>query len=142
MGREVIHWSDRWREPAVRWLAGGIFAAAGTLKALDPGSFLQAVENYRLLPHAAAVAVAFYLPWLEIFCGAGLMLKRLHAGALALLAAMTLVFIAALLSAWSRGLNIDCGCFGASGGPAHYGVALGRDLLLLAAFGWLWRKTL
>lgn len=130
----------RWGEPALRWLVGGLFATAGTLKALDPAAFVQAIGNYQLLPQAAAVALAFYLPWLEIFCGLSLVLKRLQTGALALLGGLTLVFIAALLSAWGRGLNIECGCFGAGDGAAHYGTALGRDFVLLAALGWLWRR--
>ena len=85
------------------------------------------------------MAAAFYLPYLEILCGACLLLRRWQAGALALLGGLMLVFIAALASAWGRGLDIACGCFGADGEPGHYGLALARDLALLAALGWLWR---
>jgi len=120
------------------FLVGGLFVIAGALKASDPSAFFNAIENYQILPHALAVAATFFLPYLEIFCGMAVIFKRLHAGALVLLGGMTLVFIVALLLAWVRGLNIECGCFGAGDGPVNYGVALIRDLLLLAAIGFLW----
>jgi len=131
----------RWGTPTLRIALGALFIFAGTLKALDPTAFLKSIENYQLLPHAAAVAAAYYLPYLEIFCGTSLILRRLHAGALALLGGLLLIFIAALLGAWVRGLDIDCGCFGAGDGKAHYGLALTRDLALLAALGLVaWRS--
>ena len=131
----------RWGEPGLRIALGALFIFAGTLKALDPTAFLKSIENYQMLPHLAAGAAAYYLPYLEIFCGTALLLRRLHAGALALLGGILLVFIAALLTAWVRGLEIDCGCFGAGDGKAHYGLALARDLALLAGIGFLaWRS--
>lgn len=137
---QVKRWWEQWGEPALRWSTGGVFVAAGSLKAIDPAAFLKSVENYQILPHLPAVALAFYLPWLEIFCGASLAFRRLHAGAVALLGGLTLVFAVALLSAWGRGLNIDCGCFGPSDGGNHYGIALARDAILLATLGWLWQQ--
>ena len=127
---------------ALRFFTGSLFVYAGVLKARDPAAFVRAIENYQLLPHALALAGAFYLPYLEIFCGFGVASKRLYEGALGLLILLMLVFVAALLSAWGRGLNIDCGCFGGEGGPAHYGVALARDAGILAALGLLaWRHA-
>lgn len=131
----------RWGKTALRIAVGVLFVYAGVLKALEPTAFLKSVEDYQILPHAAAVAATFYLPYLEIFCGAGLALKRLQAGALALLGGLMLVFIAALLAAWTRGLDIDCGCFGSGDGTAHYGLDLARDVAILAALGFLaWRS--
>ena len=51
-----------------------------------------------------------------------------------------IVFIAAVSSAWARGLSIDCGCFGGGGqvaaGQTKYLQEILRDvgLLALAAF--------
>ena len=56
--------------------------------------------------------LAFYLPWLEIFCGLALIFRRLYSGALALLFALLLVFIGASIAAKARGIDISCGCFG------------------------------
>jgi len=131
----------RWGKTVLRTAVGGLFVYAGVLKASDPTAFLKSIENYQILPHAAAVAAAFYLPYLEIFCGTGLALKRLQSGALALLGGLMFVFIVALLAAWVRGLDIDCGCFGSGDGTAHYGLALARDFSILAALCFLaWRS--
>lgn len=129
----------------LRLPVGALFAFAGVMKTLDPAAFLKAIENYQLLPHGPAAFAAFYLPGLEILCGTGLMFKRLRKGATLLLILMTLVFLAALLSAWARGLNIECGCFGDGDGAPNYGVALARDLTILAALcgsAWLDKQPL
>lgn len=91
---------------------GALFVYAGILKVIDPVQFTTDIANFRLLPHVASVALALYLPWLEIFCGAALALRKLYSGALLLLTGMTLVFFFALVSAKARGLDISCGCFG------------------------------
>ena len=97
------------------------------------------MQHYQILPYAASVALAFYLPFLEIVCAAALWSRRWERGALALLSAMTLVFIAALASAWMRGLNIHCGCFGSeTAGKAAIATAIGRDMLILAGLAILW----
>lgn len=131
-----------WSETLLRWLVGGIFVVAGALKVPDPGAFLQAIDGYRLLPFWPAAVFAVCLPWLEIACGAALVFKRFYSGALVLLAGLTGVFIAALLSAWVRGLDIECGCFGTGDPLGRVGLALGRDVALLAALGWLWYRGL
>jgi len=130
----------RWTEIILRLLIGGLFIFTGVLKVMDPNAFLKAIENYQILPHTLALVTSFYLPFLEIFCGIALVFKRLYAGALTLLAGMMLVFVVALIGAWARGLDIDCGCFGSAEEPAHYGWALSRDFLILAVLGFLgWR---
>ncbi len=127
-----------WGRLLLRWVIGWLFIVAGVLKVVDPVAFVQAVEGYRILSGPAASLLALYLPWLEILCGAGLVVRRFYTGSIALLAALTVVFIVALVSAWARGLDIECGCFGPSGSVGQIGVALFRDLVLLAALAWLW----
>jgi hypothetical protein len=46
---------------------------------------------------------------------------------------MTAVFLIALSSAWVRGLDIRCGCFGKDEVSTNYPMLLTRDALLLAA---------
>jgi len=127
----------RWTSTILRLLAGGLFIVTGVLKAIDPAAFLKAIENYQILPHLVALITAYLLPYLEIFCGLGLVFKRLYAGALIWLTGLMLVFMAALISAWARGLNIDCGCFGSVVGHSDYPLALARDFLILAVFCFL-----
>ena len=115
---------------------GALFIYAGVLKTLDPAQFAGSIGNYRLLPHAAAVLLALYLPWLEIICGAALIFKKSYRGALVILATLCLIFLAALASAMARGLNISCGCFGHSD-PFPLVVSLLLDSALLAALAFL-----
>lgn len=111
---------------------GALFIYAGEVKAADPGQFALDIANFRLLPHAAGVALALYLPWLEIVCGAALIFKKAYRGALLLLSALCAVFLAALGSAMARGLDISCGCFGRAH-PHPLGASLLLDAALLAA---------
>lgn len=112
-----------------RLLLGGAFGTAAVLKIMDPSAFVADIGHYRLLPYPVAVVLAVYLPWLELLCGAAVLIRWRDRGALLLLVALCAVFSLALASAWLRGLNIDCGCFGrvlASSLP----VALARSLIL------------
>ena len=117
----------------LRWVVAGAFLYAGMLKALDPAQFAKDVDNYRILPFAASAAVALYLPWLEILAGAALALGIWRTGATLLLGGMLTVFFIALTSAWARGLDITCGCFGHSTSKSNYPVALLIDAALFAA---------
>jgi putative oxidoreductase len=128
---------------AARLSVGAIFVVAGALKARDPAAFAVAVDHYRLLPYPAAVAVALYLPWLEIVCGAGVLWRRARLGALNLLLGLCVVFSGALASAWWRHLDIACGCFGAdAGGRSALLLSLGRSLALGLVCGILLRCEL
>ena len=43
------------------------------LSAASPMEFAIGIDNFKLVPWPVSVALAFYLPWLEIFCALGLM---------------------------------------------------------------------
>ena len=99
-----------WR--IVDFVVAGIFIYAGALKAIDPVQFASDIDNYKILPWPVSVALAFYLPWLEIFCALGLVFRFLYRGALSILSASIVVFTLATIAAKVRGLDITCGCFG------------------------------
>lgn len=120
-------------------LFGGVFVYAGAVKAWDPAAFLLDIRSFELLPDPWAAWLAMSLPWLEIFAGLAVMTGLLRAGGLLLLNACLLGFLAAILIAWARGLDIRCGCFG-SGGSSEYVELLVRDLALLGLGLWLARR--
>lgn len=133
-------------ETVLRLAVAGVFLYAGAVKAWDSQQFALDVQNYQLTSWTGSILVAFYLPWLELFCAVALVVRRLVAGALVLLGGMLIVFLGAITSAWVRGLDISCGCF-ASGErsiQANYPALAGMDLALLGAVGWLllceWRR--
>lgn len=114
------------------------FADLGNLSVADPAEFAHDINNFRILPWIVSVALAFYLPWLEIFCGLGLVFRVLYRGALSILIALIVVFTLATIAAKVRGLDIICGCFGHASQhwslPAH----LATNLTILTALVLLW----
>ena len=112
-----------------RLIIGGVFIYASTEKVIDPHSFAQAVENYKILPHFLINPFALFLPWFELSCGIFLVLGIFKKSAAILLGSLITVFIFALLFNLLRGFDISCGCFGS--GENTLTEALITDLLLL-----------
>lgn len=119
-------------------IVAGIFIYAGALKAINPVQFAHDIANYRMLPWTVCVALAFYLPWLEIFCGLALVFRRAYRGAIAMLGVLILVFTLATAAAKVRGLDITCGCFGHASQHWSFPAHLATNLGILAALVALW----
>jgi putative oxidoreductase len=115
-----------------RLALAGVFLYAGVLKALDPGLFLLDVRSFQLLRDPWAAVLALGLPWLEIFAAVALGLGGWARGALLVMAGMLISFGIALVAAWGRGLDVTCGCFGASENRTNFPEVLTRDAVLLA----------
>jgi len=125
-----------WR--IVDLIVGGIFVYAGAIKVLDPVRFGLDIDNYKALPWFFSVRLAFYLPWLEIFCGLSLIFRFLYRGGLSILTALISIFIAATVAAKVRGLDITCGCFGHASKNWSFTTHLTLDFILLAGLIALW----
>ena len=123
-----------------RLLLGGLFVFAGATKIYDPAIFATELERYQLLPWKAGVAVSIYLPWVEFFAGLCLFVNRLERGALLLITLLLIVFTFALAGALTRGLSIDCGCFGHTMMSTGTIVPLLRNLAMLLLAGILWME--
>jgi uncharacterized membrane protein YphA (DoxX/SURF4 family) len=133
-----------WLATAGRLVLGGVFLVAGLLKIPDPAAAVRAVRAYQLLPEPTVAPVAFGLPVLEIAVGVALLVGVFVRAAAIAAAALLVVFLVAVGSAWARGLQIDCGCFGNGGSVAAadtaYPAEVLRDLaLLLVALALAWR---
>ncbi|CAB4714566.1 unannotated protein [freshwater metagenome] len=120
-----------------RMLLGGVLLVAGALKAFSPAKAASAVAAYKILPTELAHIVGYALPWLEIAIGALLIVGISIRFAAIVGGAVMILFIAAIISVWSRGLLIDCGCFGGGGAidpskaaAVHrtYALEISRDL--------------
>jgi putative oxidoreductase len=114
-------------------IIAGVFIYAGAIKVLDPVQFAIDIDNYKILPWTISVGLAFYLPWLEMFCGLGLILRRLYLGGLSILTALVAVFLVATIAAKVRGLDITCGCFGHASQNWNFPAHLAVDLAILGA---------
>jgi len=115
------------------FVLAGIFIYAGALKTFDPVQFASDIDNYKILPWPVTVALAFYLPWLEIFCALGLVFRVLYCGALSILTASIVIFTLATIVAKVRGLDITCGCFGHASQHWSFPSHLATNLAILAA---------
>jgi uncharacterized membrane protein YphA (DoxX/SURF4 family) len=124
-----------WLATAARLLVGAVFVIAGALKMPDPAAAVRAVRAYQLLPEPLVAPLAFGLPVVEIAVGLALLLGVFVRTAAIAAAVLLVVFIGAVGSAWARGLQIDCGCFGNGGqvaaGRTAYPLEVLRDLGLL-----------
>jgi uncharacterized membrane protein YphA (DoxX/SURF4 family) len=103
------------------------------LSLAGPAEFANGIDNFKLVPWPVSVALAFYLPWLEIFCALGLLFRFLYRGALTLLITLMLVFTLAITAAKVRGLDITCGCFGHASQHWSFPSHLATNLTILAA---------
>src|SRR5437762_11116563 len=120
------------------FIVGGIFVYAGVIKALDPIRFASDIDNYKILPWAISVRLAFYLPWLEILCGLTLIARRLYLGGLSILTALISVFILSSIVAKARGIDISCGCFGHVSRNFSFTWHLILDFAIFAVLVVLW----
>lgn len=133
-GGQAIHWVTE----VLCWAFGIVFIWAGWVKVLDPAYFLASVRGFRILPDPYAAWMELVLPWIEIFSGLAVLTGWLRRGGLLLLNVALVVFGVALISAWARDLDVNCGCFGRGTGKTTIAEGLVRDVVLLAVGGWLW----
>jgi uncharacterized membrane protein YphA (DoxX/SURF4 family) len=125
---------------AARVALGCWFVFSGGMKVFGSGldRFTRDVANYQLVGPPLDAVAAYSVPWFEITAGVCMMLGLLRRGAVLTLAGLVLVFAVCICWAWTRQLDIACGCHGGDA-PIHYwgkALELGGYLMLL---GWLWR---
>lgn len=141
-GRLAWPASQPWLGTAARLGLAAVWLAAGGAKVTDLAASGRAVNAYQLMPFSTAQVVGAALPFVEIALGLLLLAGLATRLAGAFSAALLVVFIAGISSAWARGLAIDCGCFGGGGalgaGQApSYGPEIARDVAFLALAGFL-----
>jgi uncharacterized membrane protein YphA (DoxX/SURF4 family) len=117
------------------WLArlalGAVFLYAAWIKLRDPWMlFAMSIDNYKILPQWAVIAVARTLPWFELLLGLVLLTGRWPRISSAAASALLTLFFGLMVRAYAKGETIDCGCFGP--GEAISPSTLARDGSLLA----------
>jgi uncharacterized membrane protein YphA (DoxX/SURF4 family) len=118
---------------AFRFLLAAIFGFAGLAKLPQLDGFESAVRRYALLPEQLVRPIARALPPIEL--GGGLLLA-LGLGVSVVsgfLAAILLVFAAAVAVNLLRGRVIDCGCFSTVAPKRISWSAVARNMLLAGA---------
>lgn len=126
-----------WISLLARLGLAAVFLGAGLPKIFDLAGNARAVNAYQLMPWSAAQVVGAVQPFVEVGIGLLLLLGLVTRFAAWLAAIALVIFISGIVSAWARGLSIDCGCF-SKGGQLPIGVApnytwdIVRDVLFLA----------
>ncbi|MDP9799718.1 putative membrane protein YphA (DoxX/SURF4 family) [Catenuloplanes nepalensis] len=136
------HRAGPWAGLVARLGLAAVWLYAGGSKAGDLAGSARAVNAYQLLPFDVAQVIGAMLPFVEVAVGL-LLLAGLATRVSAVFSALLLVvFIVGIASAWARGLQIDCGCFGsggqlAAGESPTYGWEITRDIGFLLLAGYL-----
>ena len=117
-----------------RWVLAGTFLVSSFGKLVDIEHYSVAmVYNFDILPGPLAIGFGWALPFIELACALGLLLgvlTRLSALGIALLSTSFFITKAILLS---RGMDVECGCFGAIGSTmASWSIYLDPAVFLLA----------
>jgi len=113
-----------------RVVLGGLFVYAGVAKALAPLDFAQNIRNYRLVGQELSFIAAVVLPWIEIVAGVFLAAGIWKRGAALLISGLLVFFVALTLVTMARGIDVDCGCFGALSRKSGLGVILEDGVML------------
>jgi putative oxidoreductase len=123
---------------AARLIIGVLFVYASVHKVLDPASFALSIRNYMIVPPGWSNLIALTLPWIELAAGLFLIVGIQTRASALLTTGMLGVFLAALIYAYSIGLDIDCGCFtsaASSGGRIGlYHLARDSSLFIISLF--------
>lgn len=123
----------RWVVVIARLLVAGVFVGAAIPKLLDPATFAEDIANYRMVPDAAAGAIAVIVPVLEVVIALAL-IAGVEARGAALVAGVMLVgFVVAMGQAMARGIDVDCGCFGSAVRTSVGWLPIARNVGLLIA---------
>lgn len=122
-------------------ILGAVLLVAGGLKVTSPASSAMAVRAFQILPYDLAGSLGYALPVVEIVIGLLLVLGLFTRVSAVVGGLLMLAFIIGIISAWKRGLAIDCGCFGGGGtieaSQTQYGKEVLRDTGLAACAAWL-----
>ncbi|MBK1884543.1 DoxX family membrane protein [Luteolibacter pohnpeiensis] len=124
---------------ALRVPLGAWFLYSGAEKIFVSGldRFTYDISNYRMLPAPWDAVIAYTIPWAEVICGVCLLLSILRKGTILAMTGLVISFAIAIGWAWSKNLDITCGCHGGDA-PINYWEKALEFTGYFAALGWLW----
>jgi uncharacterized membrane protein YphA (DoxX/SURF4 family) len=103
--------SNKYLQIVIRIVIGAVFIYASVNKLFNPADFAKAILRYDMAPLFVVNIMAIILPWVEFSVGI-LLIFGIMKKPVSILAAISLIFfLIALISAYARGLDINCGCF-------------------------------
>jgi uncharacterized membrane protein YphA (DoxX/SURF4 family) len=141
--------SQPWLSLLVRLGLAVVLGLAAWPKLKDlPGS-QRSVALYDLFPPAIEQVIGVALPVVELALALLLLTGLLTRYAAVCFGLMLVAFTLGIISAWARGLNIDCGCFAIGevlgpGEKAQYLAEILRDVgfMAMCAFLMVWPRSI
>lgn len=124
-----------------RFGLAAVWIISGGLKIVDPMATRQSVVAYEIFDVQTSYLIGDIIAPLEIALGILLLLGVFLRWTGIISALIFLAFIGGIVSAWARGLSIDCGCFGGGGYDESvtgwtYLWEILRDLAFIAMAAW------
>lgn len=109
--------SDQWKRRLSKVVTTGIgvyFMSVAMLKIVSFEEFVQAVQNYDMIPPAVLVHFGFLVVLIELIGGGALVLNIFVKIFSNVLAGTLITFTAAVCITLIRGTVVDCGCYGSA----------------------------
>ena len=103
--------SNKYLQITLCVIIGGVFVYSSIGKLFSPEEFAKIIYNYDFLPLFLVNVFAIILPYVQLVAGVLLIFGVFKKGNSAILITLLVVFLIALLQAYARGLDINCGCF-------------------------------
>jgi uncharacterized membrane protein YphA (DoxX/SURF4 family) len=125
-----------------RAVVGGLFLISAYGKIIAPEQFAEEIRAYQMIPTITTNALAYLLPWVELFAGLLLVTSVWRKEARFIIVALLVIFTGAKTYTYARGMDIDCGCGGGVEILKHiYNSPQGilTNLVLLGLLGVDWR---
>ncbi len=126
-----LRWKGHsWISLPLRLYIGFVFVFACIHKIAHPATFAIDVATYQIMPLQLINLMAITLPWIELFAGIMIIIGWRTRAAAVCIAGMMAVFLAAIIIALVKGLEMSCGCFASQAmeeDPISYLTVL-RDL--------------
>jgi len=132
----------RWNTLAIgiltvlRVALGALFIISAFAKLQHPDLFVDAVENYHMVPFGLTDLFGTVLPWAELFVGWCLVLGIFPTFASVICILMTLTFVVGNVSSFFRDVGEPCGCLGNLVNMSHT-TSLIVDFVMLFVAGLL-----
>jgi putative oxidoreductase len=133
--------AKRWLILGARLVLGGLFLYTGLSKIGQPYQFAAAIQAYQLLPEFLVALVAVFIPWIETVSAIALLWGRKPRSALLIFLMLLTLFVVIIVSALSKGLDIDCGC-GLFNNRRVGWLVLMEDVALILVTTWLYSSLL
>lgn len=112
-----------------------LFVRSSLAHLSNPYYFLSSIHAYQLVGEQLGFTLSISLPFLQIAIVGCLLTRVFVPGALCLAALLFAIYAVAQGSALWRGLNVNCGCFGAMESSPVNGITIAMVVLLGVSCG-------